>query len=184
PPEPKPQKIQMEQFTPPKITNDDVKPEEMPPTTDELEDVKIGTIDREGEKDDNIVAPPIDDGDKGIIQAPPKKDKEPDIYIDVQIESTYPGGLSAWLRYLTKTLPRYYTDNLVEQGIQGRVVVQFVVDTEGNVSDVHGVEGPKALMEAAEKVIRMSGKWTPAIQNGHKVKSYKRQPIMFQVQQE
>ena len=102
----------------------------------------------------------------------------------VQIESEYPGGLSAWLRYLTKTLPKYYTDDLVEQQIQGRVVVQFVVDTEGNVSDVRGVEGPKELMEVGEKVIRLSGKWTPAIQNGHKVKSYKRQPIIFKAAEE
>lgn len=184
PPKPK-QQIQTIQFTRPKITNDDVKPEDTPPPIEDMQDVKIGTANIDGDKDLGIVAPPNNDGvDKGIIAEPEKKQKEPDIYLIVQIESEYPGGMSAWLRYLNRTLPKYYTDDLIEQEIQGRVVVQFVVDTEGNVSDVHGIEGPKALTEAAEKVIRMSGKWTPAVQNGHKVKSYKRQSIVFQLQQD
>jgi len=184
PPKPKPQIQTIKNVVPIIAPDKEVKPEDIPPTVDEIQDAKIGTANVEGDKDLGITAPPINEEGKGIIEAPAKKQEEPDIYLTVQIESEYPGGMSAWLRYLTKTLPKYYTDDLIEQEIQGRVLVQFIVDTEGNVSDVRGIEGPKGLMEAAEKVIRMSGKWTPAIQNGHKVKSYKRQPIIFQLQQE
>jgi len=63
-------------------------------------------------------------------------------------------------------------------------MVQFVVDKEGNVSDVQAVEGPEALRAEAVRVIKKSGKWTPAIQNGRKVNSYKIQPITVQVQSE
>ena len=182
---PRQKQIQVEQFTPPKITHEDVKPEEMPPPMDDLEDVKIGTVDIEGEKGDDIVAPPVDGGNTGVIEQPKKKEPEEDpIVLDVQIQSEYPGGLSAWLRYLTKNLPKHYSDDLVERGIQGRVVVQFIVDKEGNVSEVQGIEGPAELREIGETVIRKSGKWTPAISNGRQVKSYKRQPIVFALPEE
>lgn len=182
---PKPKQIQVEQFTPPRITHEDVKPEEMPPQMDELEDVKIGTVDREGDKGDDIVAPPMDTEGTGVIEQPKKADPEDEgIVLHVQIESQYPGGASAWLRYLNKNLPRLYSDDLVERGIQGRVIVQFIVDKEGNVSEVQGIEGPAELREIGEAVIRKSGKWTPAIQNGRQVKSYKRQPIVFALPEE
>jgi protein TonB len=57
------------------------------------------------------------------------------------------------------------------------VVVRFIVDKEGNVSDVEAISGPAPLQKEAVRVIRLSGKWEPAIQNGRKVKSYKKQPI-------
>jgi protein TonB len=69
----------------------------------------------------------------------------------------------------------------VDQGIEGFVTVQFVVDKEGNVSNVEAVSGPQELRGEAVRVIKRSGKWTPAIQNGHKVKSYKKQPIGFRI---
>jgi protein TonB len=57
--------------------------------------------------------------------------------------------------------------------------VQFIVDKDGNVSDVHGVSGPNELRGIAETVIMKSGKWKPAMNNGRQVKSYKSQPIIF-----
>ncbi|HEV2483036.1 MAG TPA: TonB family protein [Puia sp.] len=63
------------------------------------------------------------------------------------------------------------------------MLVQFIVDKEGNVSDVEAVSGPEAggLREEAMRVIRQSGKWIPAIQNGRTVKSYKKQPVIFKL---
>jgi periplasmic protein TonB len=166
--------------SPPLITPDDVKPEDMPPPVEEIETAKIGTITTPGVDDDRLVAPPIDTKSTGVIEKPQPKDDDADkVHLIVQIESEYPGGLQAWLRYLVKNLPRHYTEDLVDRGIHGRVLVQFIVDKDGNVSDVQGVEGPAELREIAEAVIRKSGKWTPAINNGHHVKSYKRQPVVF-----
>src|SRR5215216_4763479 len=66
PPPPKPPdppKVEMAKFTPPKIVKDEeVKEEEKPPEIEKLEDTKIGTINQAGEKDEGIVAPPVDDG--------------------------------------------------------------------------------------------------------------------------
>jgi protein TonB len=76
-----------------------------------------------------------------------------------------------------------YPDEALNNEIQGTVVVQFIVDKEGNVSDVQAVSGPTegGLREEAVRVIMKSGKWTPAVQNGRSVKSYKHQPVTFHI---
>lgn len=179
-PEP-PRQMAQRIYTAPQIV-DQVQEDEKPPTTDELEDVKIGTENIKGDVDDGIMAPPAkSEGEgKGIIEAPAKK--EPDEpFMKVEIESQYPGGPQAWIRYLTKELNRRYPQEALENGIQGTVVIQFIVDAAGNVSNVEAISGPPELHEAAIAVIRKSGKWIPAVQNHNKVKSYKRQPIGFKI---
>ncbi len=70
-------------------------------------------------------------------------------------------------------------DEAVSAEIQGQVVVRFIVDKEGVVSSVEAVSGPPELRDAAVRVIKKSGAWTPAVQNGRKVKSYKSQPVWW-----
>jgi protein TonB len=184
PPKVEPPKVEMAKFTPPKIVPDkEVKPEEKPPDQAKLEDTKIGTVNQEGIKDDGLTAPPVSDAGKGVVEAPKKDDEDYDkTFTKVEIESAFPGGDQAWLRYLNKNLR--YPDDAVNNEIQGTVVVQFIVDKEGNVSDVQAISGPDqgGLREEAVRVIKKSGKWTPAIQNGRQVKSYKKQPIVFKLE--
>ncbi|HEY4112380.1 energy transducer TonB [Puia sp.] len=183
PPPPKPieQKFEIKAFTPPKIVKDqDVRKEDVPPVQEDLDQVKIGTVNQDGMKDDRLVGPPAPVGDgKGVVEAPKKEDDAP--FMKVEKESEFPGGSAAWLRFLNKNLK--VPDDAINNGISGRVVVRFIVDKEGNVSDVEAVSGPEegGLRQAAVKVIKMSGKWIPAIQNGRMVKSYKQQPIIFEV---
>ena len=174
----------MAKFTPPKIVKDEeVKEEEKPPEIEKLEEVKIGTQNQEGVKDEGIVAPPVEDAGKGVVEAPKKDEEDYDkTFTKVEIESAYPGGDAAWRRYLLKSLQ--YPSDAQDNGIQGAVVVQFIVDKEGVVSDVQAISGPEELRREAERVIKKSGKWTPAVQNGRQVKSYKKQPIVFQLAEE
>ena len=186
PPPPKPPdppKVEMTKFTPPKIVKDEeVKEEEKPPEVEKLEETKIGVINQEGIKDDGIVAPPIDDG-KGVVEAPKRDETDYDqTFTKVEIESSYPGGAAAWQRYLIKTLK--YPQEAQDNEIQGAVVVQFIVDKGGMVSDVEAISGPQELRDEAVRVIKKSGKWTPAVQNGRQVKSYKKQPIVFRLETE
>lgn len=184
PPKIEPPKVEMAKFTPPKIVKDDqVKPEEKPPEQEKLEDTKIGAVNQEGIKDEGITAPPVSDAGKGVVETPKKDDEDYDkTFTKVEIESQFPGGSAAWLRYLNKNLR--YPDDAVNNEIQGTVVVQFIVDKEGNVSDVEAVSGPDngGLRDEAVRVIKKSGKWTPAVQNGRQVKSYKKQPIVFKLE--
>lgn len=184
PPKVEPPKVEMAKFTPPKIVKDDqVKEEEKPPEQEKLEDTKIGTVNQEGVKDEGITAPPVSDAGKGVVEAPKKDDEDYDkTFTKVEIESEYPGGTAAWQRYLNKNFR--YPDEAVNNEIQGTVVVQFIVDKEGNVSDVQAISGPTdgGLRDEAVRVIKKSGKWTPAVQNGRQVKSYKKQPIVFKLE--
>ncbi len=73
---PEPPKVEILKFTPPRIVADDqVKKDEMPPETDKMEETKIGTFNQDGVKDEGLVAPPVETGDRGIIVAPQKKRK-------------------------------------------------------------------------------------------------------------
>ena len=189
PPPPKApvQKVAMTRFTPPKIVKDnEVREDEKPPELTKLEETKIGAINQEGVKDEGIVAPPTTgDGGKGVVEAPKRGDGEDynRLFTKVEIESEYPGGFPAWLRYLNKNF-RYPEDALANE-IQGTVMVQFIVDKDGAVSDVEAVSGPElgGLRAEAVRVIKQSGKWIPAIQNGRQVKSYKKQPVIFKLEQ-
>ena len=187
PPKQEIQQIQTVQFTtPPRIVpDDDVKQEEMPPEVQDIEDAKISFANQNGIEDDDITAPPAEDGKRGIIEAP-KNPEEDEIVVfrKVEIESQYPGGANAWMRYLNKTFR--YPDDAQQNGIRGTVEVQFIVDKEGNVSNVEAITGPVTggLREEAVRVIQKSGRWEPAIQNGRKVKSYKKQPITFRLDTE
>ena len=187
PPPPKPPdppKVEMAKFTPPKIVKDEeVKEEEKPPEIEKLEDTKIGTINQEGVKDEGIVAPPVTDDGKGVVEAPKKEEEDWDkTFTKVEIESSYPGGTAAWMRYLIKNIR--YPQEAQDNEIQGTVVVQFIVDKQGIVSDVEAISGPKELRDEAVRVIKKSGQWTPAVQNGRQVKSYKKQPVGFKLETE
>lgn len=155
-----------------------VPPDEPIPLNEDLEKAKISLVNKAGEDFDNIPAPIAESAGKGIIE-PPKRENPDSVFIKVEIQSRYPGGEEAWRRFLIKNLSNNYPEEAIEKGIQGKVVVKFIVDKEGNVSDVHVVEGPKELHELAIKVIKKSGKWEPAQQNGKIVNSFKNQPIIF-----
>lgn len=168
----------------PLIVNTDVTPQDQPPTIEELGDTHIGSVNVEGTTDVAMNSGPVNDG-RDIVTAPKKElDNYEGIFYKVEIESSYPGGPGAWMRYLNKTFR--YPGKAADDNIQGMVVVQFIVDKEGNVSEVEAIQGPAdgGLREEAVRVILKSGKWEPAIQNGRKVKSYKKQPISFRLESE
>jgi protein TonB len=177
-----PPQVETKQYTTFKIEKDEkVKPEEAPPPMEDLEDTKIGTVNQEGLKDDGITAPPAEESGKGVTAIVRTEEPADKIFTKVEIESQYAGGPAGWIRFLQKNLPPNIPQDAIDNGIGGRVEVKFVVDTLGNVSDVEVVSGPKELWEMAIKVIKKSGKWTAAIQNGQKVRSYKRQPIIVEI---
>ncbi|HJU46037.1 MAG TPA: TonB family protein [Chitinophagaceae bacterium] len=103
------------------------------------------------------------------------------IHTKVEIESEYPGDARGWLNFLNRNFR--YPPEAVDKGIQGTVVVQFIVDKQGEISDVKAISGPEigGLRQEAVRVISKSGKWIPAVSHGRKVKSYKRQPISFRL---
>ena len=180
PPKPDPPKVEMKQFPPPVIKKDE-ELEKPPPPQEELKEVKIADIDQEGIKETDIPTPAVIDEGKQIVEEKPVED-ENKIFDKVEIEASFPGGDSKWRQYLERNANgQVATDNGAPEGTY-TTVVQFVVDKEGNISDVRALTNHGYGMEQeAMRVIKKGPKWNPAIQNGRQVKAYRKQPITFQV---
>ncbi len=183
PPKQEPPKVEMKQFTPPVIKKDE-EVEKPPPPQEELKEAKIDVVNQEGIKDEGIVAPTVIDEGKQIVEEKPVED-ENKIFDKVEIEASFPGGDAKWRRFLEQNANgQVATDNGAPEGTY-TTVVQFVVDKEGNISDVKALTNHGYGMEQeAVRVIKKGPKWTPAVQNGRQVKAFRKQPITFQVQSE
>ena len=186
-PEPIPEpekKPEAEQVKTEKLTVIAIKPDDEvtdpPPSQEDLVDSKIGLEKQEGMPDDGISKPEeIDKGiGKGIIVN--KVDNQPDEpFTTVEIDAKFNGN---WKAFLERNLNAgVATDNNAPAG-RYSVVIQFVVDVEGNVSDIKPLTNHGYGLEAeALRVLKKAAKWEPAIQNGVKVKAYRKQVIVFEV---
>ena len=105
-----------------------------------------------------------------------------EIFTKVEKDAAYPGGAAAWRNFLERNLRgEVPVDNGAGPG-NYTVITQFVVDRDGNVSDVKAISNlGYGMEEEAARVIKKSGKWTPAVQNGRNVNAYTKKPITFQV---
>ncbi len=115
--------------------------------------------------------------------------KDENIYENVDTEAEFPGGKENWTRYITREFERNI-DELQEDGGSGTVVINFVVDKEGNVSEVHALNCDDAkvgnclspnskLAEISINAIKKGPNWVPAQLNGLVVKSLRRKPVTF-----
>ncbi|HUR12372.1 MAG TPA: N-acetylmuramoyl-L-alanine amidase [Flavitalea sp.] len=98
-------------------------------------------------------------------------------FTKVEYEPEFPGGLQAWKKYIRNNL--HYPKEAIAKKKAGTVVVQFIVDTSGNISGIKAIEGPAEFRRESERIIKQSGKWMAARQGNQKVKAYYRQPISF-----
>lgn len=172
--------IKTVKYTVPTIVEDN-KVQETVPEEEEIEESKISTHTQEGEKTQVVTV----ETEKGEDSVDFKVDSEEVIFEKVEIEATFPGGIEKWKRYLERNCDAQVA---VDRGAPSGnyvIAVQFIVDTEGNISEIvpltaHGF----GMEDEAVRIIQRGPKWSPAIQNGAKVKSYKKQLITFQVIQE
>lgn len=168
-------------FTPPVIKKDsEVKPEEEMKTQDELKETKtaIGAFDVKGNDEaGGTVLKAVEDI---AAPEPPKQEEEQNkIFEVVEQQPQFPGGsVNGWLADHIK-----YPVVAAENGIQGRVVVQFVVERDGSVSQVKVVRGvDPSLDKEAQRVISSMPKWIPGKQNGQAVRSRFTVPVTFRLQ--
>ena len=169
-------------FTAPVIKKDEeVKPDEELKTQDELMSTKtaIGTFDVKGNDDANgeilkakeVIAEP----------EPPKHEEENKVFDIVEQQPLFPGGPAALMKYLSENTK--YPVVAQENGVQGRVTVQFVVEKDGSISDVHVLRGvDPSLDKEAVRVVKSLPRWTPGKQNGITVRVNYRVPVLFRLQ--
>jgi Gram-negative bacterial TonB protein C-terminal/GldM third domain len=105
------------------------------------------------------------------------------IFEKVDIAASFSGGDLEWRRFLERNLRGdVAAENGAPSGIY-TVVMQFVVDKDGNISDIKPLtQFGYGMEEEVVRILKKSPKWSPAMQNGKPVKAYRKQPITFMIE--
>lgn len=167
-------------FTAPVIKKDDeVKPEDELKTQDELMNTKtaIGALDVKGNDDANGEVLKLKEA---VAQPEPKPEVEK-VFDVVEQMPSFPGGPSALMEWLSNNVK--YPVVAQENGVQGRVVVSFVVERDGSITDVKVVRGvDPSLDKEASRVVKAMPRWIPGKQNGSAVRVKYNVPVAFRLQ--
>lgn len=156
-----------------------VTPDEMatnPPKIDELNGKEISNATTEGKGGQEQMDPgPVDMGGTGVEPANDTKE-----YINVEVMPQPVGGVEAWSKFLNKNLR--FPPAAQEAGIGGRVIVSFVIEKDGRLTDITIVKGVGYGMdEEAARVLKLAKPWKPGIQNGNPVRVRYTIPMNFQL---
>ena len=103
------------------------------------------------------------------------------IHVSVEVMPEFIGGTAALMKYLSGNIK--YPTIAQENGTQGRVIIQFVVERDGSISDVHVARGVDPYLDKeAVRVVKSMPKWLPGKQNGKAVRVKFTVPVMFRLQ--
>jgi periplasmic protein TonB len=156
-------------FTPPVVTNEQVTEEIK--TVDELKETKatISIADVKGSDDANAV-------DIADLKTAVEEKEEPLQFVEQMPE--FPGGQEALQKYLGANIR--YPSIASEMGISGRVILQFVVDKNGKISNIKMLRGiGGGCDEEAVRVVKGMPSWRAGRQNGKEVPVYFTLPVLF-----
>lgn len=105
------------------------------------------------------------------------------VYTVLKSQPGFPGGAKAMSNYLSRNVKYPKAD--LEKNLQGRAVVQFVVEPDGRLTDVKVLRAPSAAMgEEAARVFKNSPKWKPGKVNGKAVRAQFTVPVNFTLGEE
>ena len=173
-----------QKFTAPVIKKDElVKEENQVKQMDKLDDkVAVGTENKEGVKDRTVEAVR---NDIAVAAPPPPPAPKPEVsnkVFDVVEEMpSFPGGQGALMAFLNSNIK--YPVVAQENGVQGRVIVGFVVERDGSITDVKVMRSvDPSLDREAQRVIKAMPKWKPGKQNGSAVRVKYTVPVVFRLQ--
>jgi protein TonB len=176
PTEPPPPPVQKTiKFTPPVIKKDEeVQKDEMPPV-EELKEAAIDVKTQEGTTTKDDLS-----GLEGTGNAVVDEVVEDKIFTFVEQQPEFPGGNDAMLKYLGNNIR--YPSVAQRNGLEGLVVLSFVVDQSGGISDIQVLKKlGGGTDEEAMRVVKTMPKWTPGKQNGRPVKVRYTLPVRFSI---
>ena len=173
-----------QKFTAPVIKKDElVKEENQVKQMDKLDEkVAVGTENKEGVKDRTVEAVR---SEIAVAAPPPPPAPKPEVatkVFDVVEEMpSFPGGNGALMSYLNGNTK--YPVVAQENGVQGKVIISFVVERDGSISDVKVARSvDPSLDREAQRVVKSMPKWTPGKQNGQTVRVKYTVPVVFRLQ--
>jgi periplasmic protein TonB len=118
--------------------------------------------------------------EKIVFEAAPEEEDTDQIFLVVEEQASFPGGMEAWANYLRKNMK--YPAQARRMGIEGRVFLKFVVDEKGKVSNIEILRGiGGGCDEEAVRVLQNAPNWSPGKQRGRAVKSYMQLAIVFKL---
>ena len=188
--QPKPEVLPEEVLNTVKVTelaivqDDQVKKEDEIKTQDELKETEtaFGQKDNDKGTEDRNVTRTLKEEVVVEKKVEPEKKAEPEqIFKSVEQMPTFPGGEAALMKYLSSHIQ--YPAMAQENNVQGRVVLQFVVEKDGRVGEVKVVRSvDKDLDREAVRVCKTLPKFTPGRQNGQPVRVWYTLPVSFKLQ--
>ena len=172
-------------FTAPVIKKDaEVKPEEEMKTQDQImqTNTAIGALDVKGNSDQGEILKVTQRVETEPVKAEaPKPEVENKVFDVVEQMPSFPGGQGALMQYLANNIK--YPVVAQENGVQGRVVVSFVVERDGSITDVQVVRSvDPSLDREAQRVVKSMPRWIPGKQNGQAVRVKYNVPVSFRLQ--
>lgn len=169
-------------FTAPVIKKDSEVKEEDEIKLDEVQksDKAVGAFTVEG--NDEVGGAVLKAKEDIAAPEPPKHVvEETKIFTVVEQMPMYPGGDGALMGYLRDNI--HYPTVAAENGVQGRVVVGFVVERDGSITDVKILRGvDPSLDREAMRVVKSMPRWNPGKQNGSAVRVKYQIPVSFRLQ--
>jgi protein TonB len=109
-----------------------------------------------------------------------EEEKADQIFDVVETQPNPPGGMSGWNKYLSDNLK--YPTQARRMGVEGTVIVVFVINTDGSIQDVEVLRGiGGGCDEEAVKIVKAAPKWDPGKQRGKPVRTRMRLPIRFKL---
>jgi len=107
-------------------------------------------------------------------------EKDQKVYEEVEEMPEFPGGMEALMKYLSTNIK--YPKDAVKQKIEGRVMVTFIVDTDGSISDVKTVKTVyPSIDKESVRVVKKMPKWKPGKKDGRPVRVQYALPIVFRL---
>ena len=106
--------------------------------------------------------------------------KDTTVYRVVEVMPSYPGDMEAFYKFLAQQM--HYPKEALENGIEGRVVVSFVVEEDGRLTHFEAISSPSPLLSnEAIRVLRQMPRWNPAKRMGRNVRCQYNIPVMFRL---
>ena len=167
-------------FTAPVIKKDEEVKEEDEIKLDEVEksDKAVGAFNVQG--NDEVGGEVLKAKDDIKAPEPPKVEEEK-VFDVVEQMPSFPGGNTALMKFLNENI--HYPVVAQENGVQGRVVVSFVVERDGHITDVQIARSvDPSLDKEAQRVVKSMPKWIPGKQNGSAVRVKFNVPVSFRLQ--
>ncbi len=102
------------------------------------------------------------------------------VYDEVEVMPEFPGGMQAMIEYLNTNIK--YPKDAIKQEVGGRVMVMFVVETDGSLSNVRVARKVFPSLDAeAVRVVKTMPKWKPGKEKGRPVRVNFTMPIVFSI---